>query len=127
MNETEISNMRKVIKLTLIRIGIRCDLAGFGYLSYAVELAILQPELLKGICKSLYAKIGEKFSIKNNACIERNIRHAIKNTYSTKTFSELNNMFNSQLYTIDDKPTAGELIHLVADYYTLGLYKKILI
>jgi hypothetical protein len=33
-------------------------------------------------------------------------------------------MFGAKLYTIHDKPTAGELIRLVAEYYNLELYKN---
>ena len=124
MDDKELSNMRKIIKLALIRIGIRCDLIGFSYLCYAIELVILDPELIHSLCKNLYTKVSEKFEVKKDNCIERRIRHAIENTYINKSFSELNKMFKMQLYTIDDKPTAGELIRLVAEYYNLGLYNK---
>ncbi len=124
MDDKELSNMRKIIKLALIRIGIRCDLIGFSYLCYAIELVILDPELIHSLCKNLYTKVSEKFEVKKDNCIERSIRHAIENTYINKSFSELNKMFKMQLYTIDDKPTAGELIRLVAEYYNLGLYNK---
>lgn len=73
MDEKELLDMRRIIKLALIRIGIR---------------------------------------------------HAIENTYINKSFAELNKMFKTQLYTINDKPTVGELIRLVAEYYNLGLYKE---
>ena len=32
MDEKELLDMRRIIKLALIRIGIRCDLIGFNYL-----------------------------------------------------------------------------------------------
>lgn len=124
MNDEELSNMRKVIKLALIRIGIRCDLIGFSYLCYAIELVILEPELIHCLCKDLYIKVSKKFDVKKDNCVERSIRHAIENTYVNKSFAELNKMFKMQLYTIDDKPTAGELIRLIAEYYNLELYKS---
>lgn len=123
MDNNELLNMRKVIKLALLRIGIRCDLIGFCYLSYAIELVILEPDLIHCLCKDLYVRISQKFDVKKDNCVERSIRHAIENTYTTKSFSELNKMFSMQLYTIDDKPTAGELIRLISEYYSLGLYK----
>ena len=124
MEDKELSTMRKIIKLTLIRIGIRCDLIGFSYLCYAIELVILNPNLIHSLCKDLYAKVSEKFDVKKDSCVERSIRHAIENTYINKSFAELNRMFKMQLYTVDEKPTAGELIRLVAEYYNLGLYTK---
>ncbi len=116
--------MRKIIKLAFIRIGVRCDLIGFKYLCYAVELVIQYPELVHNLCKGLYVEIGQRFNAESSGSVERSIRHAIDNTYINKSFSELNKMFKSQLYTIDDKPTAGELIRLVAEYYLLELYKE---
>ena len=124
MEGKELSTMRKIIKLTLIRIGIRCDLIGFSYLCYAIELVILNPNLIHSLCKDLYTKVSEKFDVKKDSCVERSIRHAIENTYINKSFAELNRMFKMQLYTVDEKPTAGELIRLVAEYYNLGLYTK---
>ncbi len=124
MDDKELSNMRKIIKLALIRIGIRCDLIGFSYLCYAIELVILNPDLIHSLCKNLYTKVSEKFEVKKDSCVERSIRHAIENAYINKSFAELNKMFKMQLYTVNDKPTAGELIRLVAEYYNLGLYNK---
>ena len=124
MDDKELSNMRKIIKLALIRIGIRCDLIGFSYLCYAIELVILNPDLIHSLCKNLYTKVSEKFEVKKDSCVERSIRHAIENAYINKSFAELNKMFKMQLYTVNDKPTAGELIRLVAEYYNLDLYNK---
>ncbi len=124
MENKELFQMRKIIKLTLIRIGIRCDLIGFTYLCYAIELVILNPELSHNLCKGLYTLVSKKFKVEKSNCVERSIRHAIDNTSLNKSFAELNRMFKTQLYTIDEKPTVGELIRLVAEYYNLGLYKE---
>ena len=122
MEAKELENLRKVVKLTFIRIGVRCDLTGFKYLCAAVELVLQKPSLLCRLCKGLYAQIGNQFDTETVGSVERSIRHAIDNTFINKSFTELNKMFKSQLYTINDKPTAGELIRLVAEYYSMGLY-----
>lgn len=127
MDDKELSNMRKIIKLALIRIGIRCDLIGFSYLCLAIEMVVQNPKLIHNLCKGLYIEVGKRFDASKENCVERSIRHAIENTYINKSFAELNKMFKTQLYTIDDKPTAGELIRLVAEYYNLGLYKDSLV
>lgn len=120
----ELEKIRKVVKFALIKIGIRCDLVGFSYLCVAIELVILNPNLSHNLCKGLYKEVGKAFNVKKQTCVERNIRHAIENTYINKNFSELNKLLHSELYSIQDKPTAGELIKLVAEYYNLGLYKE---
>ena len=123
MDEKELLDMRRIIKLALIRIGIRCDLIGFNYLCFAIELVILKPSLIHNLCKGLYLAVGQKFKIENENCVERSIRHAIENTYINKSFAELNKMFKTQLYTINDKPTVGELIRLVAEYFNIYIRK----
>lgn len=120
----DLEEIRRVIKLALIRIGIRCDLVGFNYLCYAIECVIAEPDLIHNLCKGLYIKISKEFLTKKDNSVERSIRHAIEETYINKGFVELNRMFKMNLYTIDDKPTSGELIRLVAEYYNLGLYKE---
>ncbi len=124
MNNEELEDMRRVVKLALIRVGIRCDLGGYKYLCFAIEKAITEPESSKNLCKGIYAKIKEKYNLPKLSSVERAIRHAITVTADTKTFMELNRMFKSHLFAIDDKPTAGELIHLIAEWYLLGLYKE---
>lgn len=125
MDEKEVATMRREIKLALMRAGIRCDLVGFSYLCYAVELVIQDPELINCLCKDLYVQISQKFHARNDNCVERSIRHAIDQTASTKTFVGLNNMFGVELYGKNEKPTSGELIRLIAEYYQLGLYETV--
>lgn len=124
MKTKEIEEMRYVVKLALLKAGIRPDLIGFNYLAYAVELVIQEPNLINCLCKELYVRISKRFKAKNDYCIERSIRHAIETTLNDRGFSELNNMFKCNLYSEDKKPTSGELIRLIAEYYNLELYKK---
>ncbi len=124
MENEDLLKMRNIIKLAFIRIGIRCDLIGFSYLCCAVELVILEPSLIHNLCNGLYKQIGIRHEVKKTTCVERSIRHAIENTFINHGFTELNKMFHTTLYTIDEKPTVGELIRLVAEYYNLGLYKE---
>lgn len=124
MEEKEVERLRRIVKLAFIRIGVRCDLIGFKYLCLAVELVVRRPELLQNLCKGLYTEVGNKYMAENSASVERSIRHAIDNTMVNKSFAELNRMFKSELYTVNEKPTAGELIRLVAEYYLLGLYNE---
>ena len=123
LTEEELEHARKIIKLTFIKIGIRCDMIGYSYLCYAVELVLQKPELIHSLCKGLYAQIGEHFKVTKFNSVERSIRSAIDNTAFSKSFVELNKMFGANLYDVDEKPTAGELIRLAAEYYLLELYK----
>ncbi len=120
-----IEDIRRVTKLALLKIGMRCDFSGFNYLSYAIELVIQNPELINSLCTSLYVKIGEHFGVKSTCCVERSMRHAIANIEKNKGFETLNHMFSANLFEKGNRPTAGELIRLLAEYYNTGLYKDI--
>lgn len=124
MNTKEIDNIKAVIHYALIRIGFRVDLVGFNYLSYAIEIAISLPEETRSLCKGIYALVAKKFNTPGSSSVERSIRHSIDNTYQNKTFMEINEMFNMNIFSPKDKPTAGELIKLIAEYYNLEIYKK---
>lgn len=120
-----LEEVRKEIKLVLLRIGIRCDFSGFNYLTYAAELVIQNPNLINYLCTELYVKIAEHFDVKNIDCIERSMRHAISHVDKTKGFKSLNEIFHAELYSDGKHPTTGELIQLLAEYYNSGLYKHV--
>lgn len=116
--------IRKIIKLALLKIGMRCDFSGFNYISYAIELVIQNPELINSLCTNLYVQIGEHFGAKSTCCVERSMRHAISNIEKSRGFESLNNIFSAHLFDEGHRPTAGELIRLMAEYYNTGLYKE---
>jgi len=120
-----LEEVRKEIKLVLLRIGVRCDFSGFNYLTYGVELVIQNPNLINFLCTELYVKIAEHFEVQNIDCIERSMRHAISYVEKTKGFKALNDIFHAELYTNGKRPTTGELIQLLTEYYNAGLYKEI--
>ena len=101
-----IEDIRRVTKLSLLKIGMRCDFSGFNYLSYAIELVIQNPELINSLCTNLYVQIGEHFGVKNISCVERSMRHAISNIEKQKGFDTLNQMFGANLFVKGSRPTA---------------------
>lgn len=123
MKECDLIKIRKVVKYALIRIGFQVNRIGFSYLCYAIELVIQEPPLIHRLCKGVYSKVAEKYGV-SFSCIERDIRHSIEATFLDRSFLEVNQMFKLNIFTIDDKPTAGEFIQLIAEYYHLGLYSR---
>lgn len=122
MNEQE--NIRRTVKLALLKIGMRCDFSGFNYLSYAIELVIQDPSLINSLCTNLYVQIMKHFGAKSTSCVERSMRHAISDIERKRGFETLNVMFGAPLFINGGRPTAGELIRLIAEYYNTGLYKQ---
>ncbi len=59
----------------LYRLGVTANYAGFFHTSYAVTLAVQQPERLLMVTKWLYPDVAKKYDT-NWSCVERNIRTA---------------------------------------------------
>ncbi len=114
----------KIIKLTFLKIGIRCDMHGFNYFCDAVNYAIENPNLLNHLCDGLYKKVGEKYHVKKTDSVERCMRHALDDCFEKKTYARVD--FSQDFLKLNNKPTVGGLIRTVAESYMLGLleFKK---
>lgn len=118
MNETE-----KIIKLMLIRIGIKCDFVGYNYLAQAVQVVLENPKLLYDL-RALFTVVAEQSGAPSAFRVEANIQNAIKYTYNKKGFEAINELYGMQVLKPNHKPTTAEVINLCAEYYRLGLYKN---
>lgn len=113
----------KLIRLTLIRSGIKCDHVGFAFLIQAIKEVIAQPDLINNL-RNLFTIVAEKCGAKDFFRVEANIHNAIAYTYKTKGFDYVNQIYGMEVLKSDHKPTTAEYIRLIAEYYTLGLYKE---
>ncbi len=119
----EVSEKEKIIKLTLIRLGIKCDYVGFSYLVHAIDIAIDQPMLVYNL-KKLFVLVAERCGVENPFRVEANIQNAITFTYNTKGFMAVNDIYGLEVFEPGHKPTTAEMIKLVAEYYEMELYKN---
>ena len=111
----------KAIKLTFMRIGLRCDMRGFNYFCDAVEYAIEDEKLLSHLCDGLYRKVGEKNHVKNIDTVERCMRHALDDCFDKRTYSRVDHTYKNKYLNINKKPTVGELVRIVTENYKLGM------
>jgi len=116
------SEIEKIIKLTLIRIGIKCDMVGFVYLEKAIEFVIESPFYVYNL-KDLFKKVAEYFGVQNSYRVEANIQNAISATYDLRGFDAINEIFHMEVFEPKRKPSTAELIKLIAEYYKLKLYE----
>lgn len=121
---SEHEKMEKIIRFALTKIGCNTNYLGFKYLCYAVELVILNPHAIHSLIKDVYQKVSDAYHIGNTTTVHCSIRNVIENIYENGTYLELNNMFGTKIYTLNDKPTCGEIIGLIAEYYNFELYRK---
>ncbi len=124
MSETERLKARKVIRYALIRIGFRMDQTGFQYLSTAIEFVIVDPKLLHKMMSGLFKDVCAFYDVKKVSSVQSAIRNMIDTTFSNHTFLEINKMFHIDIFAIDDKPSCGQIIGLIAEYYNLKLYQQ---
>ena len=119
------SEAHNIIKLFLIKIGMKCSLNGFAYICYAADLVTKDPNLIYDLCNNVYVQTAKYFEIENSNCIERSIRHALDHLANTNGFALINKIFKTNLYSKHDKPTSGEFIKLCAQYYNLQMYEDL--
>ena len=117
--------LKKIIQLTLMKLGLRCDLLGFVYLTTAIVYVISDMSLMSRLCGTLCTQVANRYEV-SKPSIERSIRHAMDNSCSDLDFTELNRLFQSVFPDGVEKPTVGEIIGLVVEYYNLGFYNKYL-
>lgn len=115
--------VKDVAKFALIRLGFKVNLLGFSYISYAVELVVERPKLIYHLHKGLYTEVCKHFDAGNEIAVDRCIRKSIDDTFECRSLLEINELFHSRIVEFEEKPTSGQLIGLIAEYYNLGLYQ----
>lgn len=118
------NEVEKIVKLALIRLGIKCDLVGFAYLAKAIEYVIETPSKLYNLSK-VFDDIAKLYQLKNPFRVEANIQNAITQAYNTKGLQGINDMYKMEVFDEKYKPTTAEVINLIVEYYNLGLYKNV--
>lgn len=109
------------IKLALIRVGIKCDHAGYCYLTEAISMALDNPKLVENT-HMLFEKVAQSLGVESAFRVESNIRNAITYTYLHRGFGMINTMYGMEVLSKNHKPTIAEFIRLMVQYYTLGLF-----
>ena len=102
------------ISAIFLTIGIPAHIKGYQYLREAVRMVMDNPELMSRITKELYPGIAHRFGTTSSK-VERAIRHAIEVAWNRGRIDALDEAFGKNVCSLDDKPTNGEFIALVAD------------
>lgn len=98
----------------LLRIGIPAHLYGYGFIIYALELIMLDPDLLHHVTKGLYIDVAKKFKT-NPSRVERAIRHAIHVAWLHGDIDFINHIFQSSIR--QDKGVPTNTMFLARLYY----------
>ena len=100
----------------LSRLGIARTYLGERYMITAVEMVLEDEECLLYVTKQLYPKIAKQHQT-TAACVEKNLRTAIKICWEHGNRRLLNEMAG---YVLPKKPKTSEFIDLLASYIRRG-------
>ncbi|MDO5298936.1 MAG: sporulation transcription factor Spo0A [Clostridia bacterium] len=97
-----------------LTVGIPAHIKGYQFLREAVRMVIENPDMINRITKELYPGIAHRFGTTSSK-VERAIRHAIEVAWNRGRIEALDEAFGRNVCSLEDKPTNGEFIALVAD------------
>ena len=95
-------------------IGVPAHIKGYQYLREAIMMSVEDPGMISSITKILYPTIAKRFQTTSSR-VERAIRHAIEVAWNRGRIEALDEAFGRNVCSLDDKPTNGEFIAMIAD------------
>ena len=117
------SEIEKIIRLALIRLGIKCDTLGYNLITLATVKVIENPKLTSNQTQ-LFTLVSKEVKTLTPFRIEANILNAITYTFRKNGLVTFNELFGMEIMKGDYKPSTAEFLRLLAEYYNLGLYKQ---
>ena len=113
--EDPFRNLEGEISVLLSRMGISASIKGYHFIRKAVLLAVEDADALVGITKGLYPDIAKMYKTSASK-VERAIRHAIESAWK-KNGPQV--YFEVAGYLPSEKPTNGQLIAALSEYFRL--------
>ncbi len=110
----EMPSLDRQISKIFVSIGIPPHIKGYQYLRTAIKACVKDTGIISSITKRLYPDVAKEYDTTPSK-VERAIRHAIEVCWNRGKIDCINNIFGSQIFTRNDRPTNGEFIALLAD------------
>ena len=99
----------------LLEMGVPARLTGYNYLKEAINMAVVDQSIMRGMTKRLYPTIAEKFET-TPARVERAMRHSIETAWTRGDLETLHKRFGYTIAASKGRPTVGEFVALAAEY-----------
>lgn len=100
------------VRHVLRKAGLRSTYSGYNYLASAIVLVLQDSSYMKNVTSNLYRVVGEQYGV-SNMCVEAALRTMINSYWNQNSNKILSPLLG---YPVFDKPTASELISMLADY-----------
>ena len=111
---TDKTSIETMVTGIIHEIGVPAHIKGYQYLREAIIIAVNDMDVINAITKVLYPQVAKTFGTTPSR-VERAIRHAIEVAWNRGRIEALDEAFGKNVCSLDDKPTNGEFIALVAD------------
>ncbi len=111
-------SLEKQITYVIHQLGIPAHIKGYQFLRTAIIKAILDPDIINYVTKSLYPLVAQAHDTTPSR-VERAIRHAIEVAWDRGDVDTLNSYFGYTISRQRGKPTNSEFIAMIADYIRL--------
>ena len=119
ISEDEITT---IISESLLDLGFRPKLKGFGYLKEAIYLYANTP-FVNSIFKDIYSDISEKYSV-SVMSIDRSIKKSIEDTWYISKLNHEHQLFRWSVIKTDYHPTNSEFIATMAEIIKMKIRKS---
>lgn len=114
-SSVEDKSVERLIKDTLIDLGIRPNLKGFWYTLECVKITMQSGLRCDIKTMTLYEAAGEKYGVTGIAA-ERSIRLCVKRIYERGNWDAITGILGSSNHVQNGRITAGEFVWTLADY-----------
>lgn len=112
--EKQAENIEDLISEILVELGMPCHIMGYRYSSYAIKLAVENPDIIDNITFVLYPTVATCFDTSASRA-ERAIRHSIECTWDRGDLYVIEKYFGNTISRSKGKPTNSEFIARIAD------------
>ena len=99
----------------LAQIGVPANLLGCGYLRTALQLVLEQPQMRRGLMRTLYPEVGRRHQV-SAVSVERAIRHAIVQTWARGGAARYRQLLGRMGSSVGERPTNSEFITVLSEH-----------
>lgn len=100
----------------LLDIGLSPAALGFQFITYAVQLILMDEKYLHHVTKLLYIDVAKKFQT-TPAAVERNIRHCITTAWLHGSLAEIHKLFRNSINPEKGVPTNTQFLARLYFYF----------
>ena len=108
------NTLEERLTIIFLMLGFSARIRGYRYLREAVKLVTEDPSRIHSLTKNVYWVIAQNNGTKIPT-VERAISYALSTSFNSGKLNKINDLFDIDVIQKNEKPTASELIALIAE------------